>query len=326
MTKVLVTGGAGYIGSKIVSDLIKKKNKIFIIDNLSTGHRKLINKKAIFYKVNCGNKSKVSQILKQNNIKSIIHCAAFIDVIESEKKPKKYYNNNVLNTKKLLDECVKNKIKNFIFSSSCSVYGERNNIVSETTKTQPKSMYGKTKLECEKLIKLYSKKYKFNYGILRYFNVAGSDIENKIGCINKTNSLIKNLSQNIAKKKYEISVFGDSYNTKDGTCIRDFIDINDLSKIHLALLNIISKKNKSHTINCGYGKGYSVLDVIKNFEKELKIKIKINILPKRPADIIEIYSSNHKLTKLISINGKNKLKKIILSSVKWEKYLLKIKN
>ena len=326
MTKVLVTGGAGYIGSKIVSDLIKKKNKIFIIDNLSTGHRKLINKKAIFYKVNCGNKSKVNQILKQNNIKSIIHCAAFIDVIESEKKPKKYYNNNVLNTKKLLDECVKNKIKNFIFSSSCSVYGERNNIVSETTKTQPKSMYGKTKLECEKLIKLYSKKYNFNYGILRYFNVAGSDIENKIGCINKTNSLIKNLSQNIAKKKYEISVFGDSYNTKDGTCIRDFIDINDLSKIHLALLNIISKKNKSHTINCGYGKGYSVLDVIKNFEKELKIKIKINILPKRPADIIEIYSSNHKLTKLISINGKNKLKKIILSSVKWEKYLLKIKN
>ena len=119
------------------------------------------------------------------------------------------------------------------------------------------------------------------------------------------------------------SVYGNNYNTKDGTCIRDYIHISDLSKIHLKLLNLISKKNKSYTINCGYGIGYSVFDIIKNFEKELKIKVKINILPKRPGDVSEIFSSNQKLKKLIKINEKNKLKKIILSSVEWERYLLK---
>ena len=248
MKKVLVTGGAGYIGSKIVSDLIKKKYKAYIIDNLSTGHKKLINKEAIFYEINCGNKSKLDQILKKDEIKSIVHCAASLDIAESEKKPKKYYNNNVINTKKLLDVCAKNKVKNFIFSSTCSVYGETNKKVTEKTKTIPKSVYGKTKLECEKLIKFYSKKNKFNFGILRYFNVAGSDIKNKLGCFNSNNQLIKNLSHNIAIKNYKISVYGNNYNTKDGTCIRDYIHISDLSKIHLKLLNLISKKNKSYTI------------------------------------------------------------------------------
>ena len=173
MKKVLVTGGAGYIGSKITSDLIKKKYQVFIVDNLSTGHKDLINKKAKFINCNISNKTKINNLIKINQINSVIHCAASLDVGESELNPKKYYLNNVSNTKKLLEVCSENNIKNFIFSSTCAVYGNTQGNVDENTITKPLSVYGKTKLKCENLLLKFSKKYNFNYAILRYFMSVG---------------------------------------------------------------------------------------------------------------------------------------------------------
>jgi UDP-glucose 4-epimerase len=325
MQNILVTGGAGYIGSKIAADLIKKKYKVYIIDNLSTGHKILINKKAIFLKCCIGNKKKVYSFIKKNKITSIIHCAASLDVNESERIPHKYFINNFINTKKLLEVCIKNNLKNFIFSSTCAVYGNVSGKVSEATKLKPLSVYGKTKLQCENIIKIFSKKYNFNYGILRYFNVAGSDIPNKIGCINKNNQLIKNISLSIIKNKNKVSIFGSNYNTKDGTCIRDYIHLEDISRIHSKLLKIISNKGTSYLLNCGYGVGYSVLEIINNYEKFYRIKLKKVFLPRRKGDVANVVSSTKKMKEILKMkfNKKNKLKKIISSSVDWEKYLQK---
>ena len=321
--KVLVTGGAGYIGSKIVTDLIKKKKIVYIIDNLSTGHKFLINKKAIFLKSNIGDKKKIAKFIKLNQLKSIIHCAASLDVSESEKNPKKYFINNYINTKKLLEVCVDNDLKNFIFSSTCAVYGNTSGKISENKKTNPVSNYGKTKLMCEELIKKLSKKFNFNYGILRYFNVAGSDMKNKIGCINKNGQLIKNLSSSIVNNKNKISVYGNDYNTKDGTCIRDYIHINDISEIHLKLLKTISRKNKSYLLNCGYGIGFSVLEIIKRFEIICNINIKKIFLTRRKGDIEAIFSDTKKINKILDCKliNKNKLNEIIKSSIAWEEFL-----
>ena len=323
MRKVLVTGGAGYIGSKIATDLLKKNYKVIVVDNLSTGYKKLVNKKCIFFRCDIGNKKKINFILKKYQINSVVHCAASLDIAESEKNPKKYLKNNFLNTKILLNACIKNKLKNFIFSSTCAVYGNVSGKITENCIPNPVSVYGKTKYECEKIIKKFSLKHKFNYGILRYFNVAGSDIKNNIGCINKNNQLIKNLSRSVANKTNEIFVYGNDYNTKDGTCIRDYIHLNDLSKVHCKLLFLVSKKNKSFVFNCGYGKGFSVLEIIKKFEQIYKIQIKKKYLQRRKGDIEKIFANTKKIDRILklNLNKKNKLKKIIVSSVKWEKLL-----
>jgi UDP-glucose 4-epimerase len=325
MQKVLVTGGAGYIGSKIATDLLKKKYKIYIIDNLSTGHAILINSRATFLKCNIGDKKKVNAFIKKNKITSVIHCAASLDVNESERSPRKYFINNFINTKKLLEVCVANNLKNFIFSSTCAVYGNVSGKVRENINPKPVSVYGKTKLKCENIIKIFSVKYNFNYGILRYFNVAGSDMRNKIGCINKNNQLVKNISLSVANNENKASIFGNNYRTKDGTCIRDYIHLEDISKIHSKLLKIISTKNTSYLLNCGYGVGYSVLEIISNFEKFLKVKLKKIFLPRRKGDVVNVISSTTKMEKILKIkfNMKDKLKKIIISSVEWEKYLNK---
>ena len=198
---ILITGGAGYIGSHITEILIKNKKKVFIIDDLSTGYKILINKKAKFYKTNILNNKKIKKIIDQNNIDSIIHLAAVLSVGESEKNPKKYKRINVDGTKKLLEAIKNTKVKNIIFSSTCAVYKDGFTKVSEKTKTNPTSVYGNTKLKCEELIKIFCKKNRLNYGILRYFNVAGASSSGQIGQINKGDQLFKNLSLEVQKKK-----------------------------------------------------------------------------------------------------------------------------
>ena len=199
---ILITGGAGYIGSHVTEILIKRYKKVFLIDNLSTGYRQLINKKAKFFKLDIKNKDKVKKIIKKNKIDSIIHLAANLIIGEGQKKPKKYFKNNVLGTKSLLDACKNSTVKNFIFSSTAAIYKEGQYRVSEKSVIKPKSIYGKTKVKAEKLIKNFTKKNKINYGILRYFNIAGSSPSGKIGLINKKKSdhLFKNFSIEIMKK------------------------------------------------------------------------------------------------------------------------------
>ncbi len=323
MENILVTGGAGYIGSKICYDLIDKGFEVVIVDNLTTGHKKLINKNCVFYKVNIGDKKSLFKIFKKHNIDKVIHMAASLSVQESMIKPQKYYLNNVYNTKKLLDVCAKFKIKKFVFSSTCAVYGEKKKRVKSNDTPSPSSYYGLTKLLCEKLIETYAKKYNFSYFILRYFNVVGADYKLRVGPINRSGQLFKNLSISILKKNKKINIYGKNYNTKDGTCIRDYIDVNDLSNIHINCLKKILNK-KSLVVNCGYGKGHSVLEVINHFENISGKKYTKEFKKPRKGDISEIICSpsKNKYNKIILTNNYN-IKDSIKSSLKWE---FKIKN
>ena len=206
---ILITGGAGYIGSHIAEVLIKNKKKIFIADNLSTGYRRLINKKAKFFKVDILKNKKIRDIIVKNKIDSIIHLAANLIIGEGEKYPKRYFRNNVLGTKNLLRACENTTIKNLVFSSTAAVYKDGQYKVNEKSVIKPKSVYGKTKIKAEKIIKQFCKRNKINYCILRYFNIAGSSPSGKIGLINKSDHLFKNFSREIVKKIKLIIVFLD---------------------------------------------------------------------------------------------------------------------
>ena len=317
---ILITGGAGYIGSHITEILLKQRKKIFLIDNLSTGYTRLINKKAKFFKIDIHNTKKLNQIIVKNKIDSVIHLAASLVIALGEKYPKKYYKNNVLGTKSVLNSCKKTDVKNFIFSSTAAVYKDGSYRVNEKSKLKPKSIYGKTKLKAEKLILDFCKKNKINYGILRYFNIAGSSLSGKIGLINKSDHLFKNFSREIIKKKPLLKIYGTNYNTKDGSCIRDFIHVLDIAQIHFKVLEKIARLNKSKILNCGYSKGTSVLEVANEFKKQSYKKINIIKLPRRKGDLGKIIASNDRLKEFIRWKPKyNKLSLIVKSCLNWEK-------
>jgi len=320
MKNILVTGGAGYIGSHIVEELVKKNFlKIFIVDDLSTGHKRLINKKATFIKANINKTQLIKKIILKNKIDTIIHLAAKTIVTESEKKPKLYYKANVLGTSSLLDAAKNSSVKNFLFSSTAAVYGSKIRYVNEKSKTLPDSVYGKTKLQAEDLVK---RNFKKNYIILRYFNVVGASPSKKIGLINKYGQLFKNFAVEILKNKPKLSVYGKDYNTKDGTCIRDFIHVSDLADIHLKVLLKASKDNKSVILNCGYGKGFSVLEVVDNFKKFSKNKVIVKFEKRRKAEIVESVANVTKLKKYLKWRPKFfNLSRMIKNSLDWEKRL-----
>ena len=324
MTKnILITGGAGYIGSHISEILVKNKKNIFILDNLSTGYKKLINKKANFFKLNINNKSKIKSIIINNKIDSVIHLAASLIIGEGEKYPRSYYKNNVLGTKSLISACNGTKVKNFIFSSTAAVYKDGLYKVTEKSATKPKSVYGKTKLKAEKIIIKNCKKNKINYGILRYFNIVGSSPSGKIGLINKGDHLFKNLSIQTYRKNPVFKIYGTNYNTKDGSCIRDFIHVSDIAEIHFKVLEKINKTGNSKIFNCGYSKGISVRSVVNEFKKYTNKNLKIIETPRRKGDLAQIIASNKNLKKFINWKPKFKsLKKMVKSSLKWEKSLI----
>ena len=320
---ILITGGAGYIGSHIAEILLKKRKKVFLIDNLSTGHRKLINKKAKFFKLDIHNKNKVKKIIEKYHIDSIIHLAANLIIGEGQKKPKKYYKNNVLGTKKLLDASRKTNVKNFIFSSTAAIYKEGQYKVSEKSLIKPKSIYGKTKIKSENLIKKFGRKNKINYCILRYFNIAGSSPSGKIGLINKNSDhLFKNFSIEILKRRPKLRIYGTDYKTKDGSCIRDFVHVSDIAEIHYLVLEKINKMNISKILNCGYNKGSSVLQVANEFKRQSLKKVSIVHSKRRSNDLIKIIASNKELKKFIKWKPKfNNLSKIVKSCIVWENKL-----
>jgi len=317
---ILITGGAGYIGSHISEILVKNKKKIFIVDDLSTGYRKLINKNATFFKFNINNQKKLRSIITKNNIDSVIHLAASLIIGKGEKYPKFYYKNNVLGTKRLLEVCSNSTVKNFIFSSTAAVYKDGLYKVTEKSEVKPKSVYGKTKLEAENLITTFCKKNKLNFGILRYFNIVGSSSSGQIGLINKGDHLFKNFSIEVNKKKPIFKIYGNNYSTKDKTCIRDFIHVSDIADIHIKVLEKINKEKKSKILNCGYGRGISVKQVAQEFKKYANKNLKILILPRRKGDLVKIIALNKNLKKFINWKPKfDSLKIMVKSSLKWEK-------
>ena len=324
---ILLTGGAGYIGSHICEQLVKNKiNNIYILDNLSTGHRRLINKKAYFIKGDIKNFPLIRKIIIKYKIQTIIHLAASLNVSEAENNKRKYYQNNIKGTKNLILSCKNSNIKNFIFSSSSSIYGNTKGGVDENKKPNPKMFYAYTKYEGEKLVKKYSKKFKYNYAILRYFNVAGASESGQIGDIETSHGhLIKNIAIEALKKKPVINIYGNNYPTKDGTCIRDYIHVSDLADIHLKSFNYLNLHNKSVILNCGYGKGYSVKQIV-NIFKKIKKNLIINYKPKRPGDVAQMYSNTKKLKQTFKWKAKfNNINLIIKSAIKWEKKLSTLK-
>ena len=320
MKNILITGGAGYIGAHITELLIKKKKNIFIVDNLSTGFKKLLNKKAYFTNLNILDTSKLNKIIIKNKIDSIIHLAASLSVAVGEKHPNLYYKNNVLGTKSLLKACRNSLVKNLIFSSTAAVYEDGQKIVNEKSIVNPKSVYGKTKLLAEKQIILNCKKMKINYGILRYFNVCGASTSGKIGIISKGDHLFKNISIEAVKKKPLIKIYGNDYNTPDGTAIRDFIHVSDLAEVHYKVLKIIFKTKRSKLLNCGYNRGLSVKQVVEEFKNQIKQPINVVFKKRRPGDMEILISNNQHLKKLINWKPKhNNLAAIVRSCILWEK-------
>ena len=320
--KILLTGGAGYIGSQVANLLIDQGHKVTIIDSLVTGHLRLVPKRAKFIKSDIANRNKIQILLKKTNFDVVVHFAGLIKVDESVKKPKKYYSYNFSKAKIFLDTCIKNGLKNIVFSSTASIYGNsKKSKLKESAKKNPLNPYAKSKLKLENYLITNIKQKKINCIILRYFNVAGSDIKLRTGLIDKKSThLIKVVCEVASKKRKILTINGDNYNTKDGTPVRDFIHVVDLARIHLMMIKHLIKTKKSGIYNCGYGDGYSVLDIIKSVNKILKHNINTKIGPKRKGDAPKVIADITKLKKDFKWKPKfRNIDFIIKSSLSWEK-------
>tara|TARA_A100001035_G_C27768960_1_gene495238 strand:+ start:382 stop:1362 length:981 start_codon:yes stop_codon:yes gene_type:complete len=321
---ILITGGAGYIGRQIINLIDKKKFNIVVVDNLNTTKKNYLPKNIKVEKINILNKKKLEKLFSIYNFDGVIHLAAKCVVSESQKYPDIYYETNIIGTKNIIRYSKKFKVKQFIFSSSCSIYGNSDGIVKENNKKKPVSYYGKTKLIGENLIKRSFKNTKIKFVILRYFNVVGADLKNKIGEIGDKDRLFNNISKKIINKNFKINIYGNDYKTKDGTCIRDYMHVYDLAKIHLICLKKFKHIKKSLELNCSYGKGYSVLDIVKSFEKIAKRKINLIYKERRNGDTEKVIASNKKLNKFIKWRPKfNKLDSMVSTTFLWNKYLNK---
>ena len=296
--KVLITGGAGYIGSSVAWMFIDKGHDVTIIDNLIRGKISNIPKKSKFIRSDIANINKLKKLLnKEYDV--VLHFAALIDNEESLFKKKLYLKNNYHKSKIFLNFCINKGIKNFIFSSSAAVYGLSKKSVNENFETKPITPYGKSKLKFEKFLE--KSKKKINYVILRYFNVVGAEEKMRCGFeIKKNKSLFNNLCKTFVHKK-KFFIFGNNLNTSDGTSVRDYIYIKDLSKIHYKFAQIIRNKKINLIINCGYGTGFSVLDVVKKFNSLFPKKIDFQFKKKRKKDIEYSVANKKKLKKFLRI-------------------------
>ena len=328
MKSVLLTGGAGYIGSNVANFLLDKGFKVTIIDNLITGKKNLVPKKAKLFICDIANQKKVTQIIKINNFDTVMHFAGLVKVDESIKYPKKYNDFNYKKGKIFLNTCFKNNLKNIIFSSTASVYGNaRHEKVYENNKLKPLNPYAKSKYKLENYLIKNSKSNNFKYIILRYFNVAGAEKKLRTGLISKSSTnLIKVICEVAVGKRKKLKINGNDYSTKDGTPVRDFIHVSDLAEIHYLTAKYLIENNKSKIFNCGYGKGYSVLEVVDNMNSIIKKKIPIIFGKRRNKDIEISISSTKKFHKYIKWKPKfNNLKYILKTSFEWEKKLKYIK-
>ena len=319
---ILITGGAGYIGSHVAHSLIDRGDSVTIIDSLITGHKELVPKNADLIVCDIANVNKVDQIIKNRSFDCVLHFAGLIRVDESVKEPERYNDFNFEKAKIFLNTCFENGLKKIIFSSTASVYGNpiKNN-VSESDDLNPLNPYAETKLKLENYIINKSKTDDISYIILRYFNVAGADQKLRSGLISKYSThLIKIASEVAVGKRDEIIINGNDYDTGDGTAIRDYIHVSDLADIHLVSAKHLLDKNKSNIFNCGYGNGYSVKQVIDTYNKILSKKIKSKIGPRRPGDSKMVVADPSKFNKILNWKPKfNNLEYILKTAYEWEK-------
>ncbi|MGL5205583.1 MAG: UDP-glucose 4-epimerase GalE [Metamycoplasmataceae bacterium] len=311
--KILVTGGAGYIGSHAVYALLERGYKVVIVDNLSKGFESNIHKDAIFYNADIRDENAIKKILEcEKDIVGIMHFAGMIVVPESVVKPLKYFDNNTHSVEILLKLATEFKIKHFIFSSTAAVYGEPKNVpILETDIKEPINPYGESKLAAEAIIRGWANAENSHYVIFRYFNVAGAHKSGYIGVkgVSLTHLLPSIIQCAIDKKMF--NVFGINYDTKDGSCIRDFVHVVDLVDAHIIGLEWSIKNKESNIFNLGSGNGYSVLEVLNKSSDVLGMKIKSKIEKPRDGDPAKLYANTDKVRKVLNWIPKYSLEDII---------------
>ena len=322
---ILITGGAGYIGSHFAIALLKKDESIVIFDNLSTGHIKTINtlKKygnLKFYQGDLLNKNDIDEVFQKEKITSVVHFAAFSQVGESVKNPKKYYRNNVVGTLNLLDSMIENNVKKIVFSSTAATYGEPTYTpIDENHPQKPINPYGKTKLMIENIMDDYDKAYGLKSVRLRYFNVAGADSNNKIGEWHEPET---HLIPNILKSTFEggktFELYGCDYDTKDGTCVRDYINIEDLANAHILALKYLNDDGKTDYFNLGTNNGNTVKEVFGLCEDITGKKISLKQMPRRQGDPKSLIADNKKAKEILKWTPEKTLNESIKTAYLWE--------
>lgn len=319
---LLVTGGAGYIGSHVVLELLDDGHRVVVLDDLSTGQRELVDERAQLVVGDIGDAQLVAELLDEQHIEAVLHFAGSIVVPESIAQPLKYYLNNSAKTRSLLQECVGADIRYFVFSSSAAVYGQPDEVpVDESTPTAPINPYGRSKLITEWMLEDTARAHDLGYMALRYFNVAGADSGGRTGqATPKATHLIKVTTQTALGVRPEMEIFGTDYPTPDGTCIRDYIHVTDLARIHVRALDHLAGGGSSRVLNCGYGKGFSVRQVVDAVRRVSGADFPVHDAPRRPGDPPELIADPGALQRLFDWTpSHDDLDHIVATALAWEK-------
>ncbi len=319
---ILVTGGAGYVGSHVVLQLSESEHRTVVCDDLSNSYKEAVIG-ADFHQIDITN-TQMDALFKQYHIDAVIHFAASVSVKESMQDSYKYYKNNTVATLKLLELCARYKIGYFVLSSTAAVYGIPNDIpIDEEADLMPINAYGHSKLMAEQMVIDVAGQAGFKYAILRYFNVAGADLQSRIGENNLEATHLIKISCMVAVNRVEhIKLYGTDYDTKDGTCVRDYTHVLDISKAHLDVLDYLSGGGKSDIFNCGYGSGYSVKEILSAVKRISQVDFKVVESERRAGDPPELVAANDKIKRILGWQPRyQSLDTIIESALAWERKL-----
>lgn len=318
---ILVTGGAGYIGSHAVLALRDSGNSVVVLDNLSTGVRAQVPHEVPFVLGDVGDVDLVVRVLEEQRIDTVLHFAGSIVVPDSVVDPLGYYRNNTVASRALIEACVRVGVRRFVFSSTAAVYGEPDRVpIAEDAATIPQSPYGSSKLMTEWILRDVAAAHPFHYVALRYFNVAGADPDLRSGqSTPKATHLIKVASELVVGKRPFVSVFGEDYPTDDGTCVRDYIHVTDLAEAHVAAVRHLQSDGGNLTLNCGYGRGYSVRDVLSTVERVCGRRLDIRSAPRRPGDPSELVAESSAVRRRLQWTPRHdNLDFIVKTAIAWE--------
>jgi len=326
---VLVTGGAGYIGSHMVLALAEAGESVVVIDNLSTGFSSAVPESVPLFIGDAGDENLVDGVIGQHGVESIIHFAGSVVVPESVRDPLLYYRNNTMTTRSLLNAAVKRGIGRFIFSSTAAVYGDPEHVpVPETTRTRPLSPYGTSKLMTEIMLHDVASVHDMRYVVLRYFNVGGADPRARIGLATAGATHLLKIAMEVATgQRTKIDVYGTDYPTPDGTCVRDFIHVADLAQAHRSALAYLRGGGGSITLNCGYGRGYSVLETIEAVRRVSGRNLPVQFGPRRSGDIMTMVADTSRLRAALDWTpAYDSLDTIAAHALAWEEKLFRERN
>jgi UDP-glucose 4-epimerase len=323
---VLVTGGAGYIGSHMVLVLVEAGESVVVIDNLSTGFSQFLPEGVPLFIGDAADENLVEGVISAHSVESIIHFAGSVVVPDSMRDPLAYYRNNTMTTRSLLNAAVKSGVSRFIFSSTAAVYGNPDQVpVPENAPTRPLSPYGSSKLMTEIMLHDVASAHGMNYVVLRYFNVAGADPLARMGLASVgATHLLKIAVEAATGQRAKIDVFGTDYPTPDGSCIRDFIHVSDLAQAHRAALSYLRGGGASVTLNCGYGRGYSVLQTIEAVRRVCGRNFAVQYAPRRPGDIMTMIADTSRIRSTLDWTPQyDDLETIAAHALAWEEKLLR---